>query len=107
MENKTNSKERVFSVELKSKRNLKNITFTNGSSDSVLVEGTIGELVQATFAEGIILEIVGKKGILRINLKEKELRKEPQSATASENLQNGPCRTAQLKIQSREVKQCK
>jgi hypothetical protein len=75
MENKTIRKERVFSVELKSKRNLKNVTLTNGSSDSVLVEGTIGELVQATFAEGIILEVVGKKGILRIDLREDEIKK--------------------------------
>jgi hypothetical protein len=75
MKSKTINKERVFSVELKSKRNLKNVTLTNGSSDSVLVEGTIGELVQATFAEGIILEVVGKKGILRIDLREDEIKK--------------------------------
>jgi len=75
MKSKTKDKERVFSVELKSKRNLKNVTLTNGSSDSVLVEGTIGELVQATFAEGIILEVVGKKGILRIDLGEDEIKK--------------------------------
>jgi len=75
MKSKTLNKERVFSVELKSKRNLKNITLTNDSSDSVLVEGTIGELVQATFAEGIILEVVGKKGILRIDLREDEIKK--------------------------------
>jgi len=75
MESTTSDKERVFSVELKSKRNLKNVTLTNGSSDSVLVEGTIGELVQATFAEGIILEVVGKNGILRIDLREDEIKK--------------------------------
>jgi len=75
MKSKTINKERVFSVELKSKRNLKNVTLTNGSSDSVLVEGTIGELVQATFAEGIILEVVGKKGTLRIDLGEDEIKK--------------------------------
>jgi len=75
MKSKTISKERVFSVELKSKRNLKNVTLTNGSSDSVLVEGTIGELVQATFAEGIILEVIGKNGILRIDLGEDEIKK--------------------------------
>jgi hypothetical protein len=78
MENKSINKERVFSVELKSKRNLKNITLTDGSSDSVLVEGTIGELVQATFAEGIILEVVGKKGILRIDLREDEIKKKTE-----------------------------
>ena len=75
MESETIGKERVFSVELKSKRNLKNVTLTNGSSDSVLVEGTIGELVQATFTEGIILEIVGKNGVLRIDLGEDEIQK--------------------------------
>jgi len=75
MESKTIGKERVFSVELKSKRNLKNVTLTNGSSDSVLLEGTIGELVQATFTEGIILEIVGKNGVLRIDLGEDEIQK--------------------------------
>jgi hypothetical protein len=73
MENRTINKERFFSIELKSKANLKNVTIANGAYDSVLMEGTIGELVQATFAEGLILEIVGKKGTLRINLKEKEL----------------------------------
>ena len=75
MESKTIGKERVFSVELKSKRNLKNVTLTNGSSDSVLVEGTIGELVQATFAEGIILEVIGKNGVLRVDLGEDEIQK--------------------------------
>ena len=48
---------------------------TNGSSDSVLVEGTIGKLVQAAFVEDVILEVVGEKGVLRINLEEKELRR--------------------------------
>jgi len=75
MDNKTRDKERGFSVELKSKRNLKNITLTNGSSDSVLVEGTIGELVQAMFKEGVILEVVGKNGVLRVDLGEDDIKK--------------------------------
>jgi hypothetical protein len=75
MENKTNRKERVFSVELKSKRDLKNVTLTNGSSDNVLLEGTLGELVHATFTEGVILEIVGVSGILRVDLGEDEIQK--------------------------------
>ena len=88
MENEMEDKERFFSVELKSKADLKSITLENGSQDSVLVEGTIGELVQAMFVEDIILEIVGKKGILRINLKAKELK-------------------SAEKTESREVRQCK
>jgi hypothetical protein len=75
MERKTSVKQRVFSLELKSKRNLKNVTLTNGSSDSVLLEGTIGKLVQATFTEGVILEVVGKNGVLRIDLGEDEIQK--------------------------------
>jgi len=88
MENETKTRERFFSIELKSKADLKNVTLANGSRDSVLVEGTIGKLVQAMFVEDIILEIVGKKGTLRINLKAKEL-KSPE------------------KTESREVRQCK
>jgi hypothetical protein len=73
MEDQVDDKERFFSVELKSKADLKSVTLANGSRDSVLIEGTIGELVQATFVEDEILEIAGKTGTLRINLKEEEL----------------------------------
>jgi hypothetical protein len=41
----------------------------------VLVEGTIGELVAATFAEDEILEVMGKKGVLRINLAQTDIQK--------------------------------
>lgn len=69
------NEERFFSVELKSKAHLKNVSLANGSRDNVLIEGSIGELLQATFADGVILEVVGKKGILRINLEEHEIKK--------------------------------
>ena len=74
MENKS-SNERFFSVELKSKNDLKNITLVNDSNDSVLVEGTIGELVQATFVEGVVLEVLGKNGVLRLDLGEDEIKR--------------------------------
>lgn len=83
MKNENKENERFFSIELKSKANLKNISLTNGSSDSVLLEGSLGELVEAAFVEGVILEIVGTKGTLRINLTEKELKKEPQKGASS------------------------
>ena len=75
MQRKPNGNERVFSVELNSKRNLKNVTLANGSSDTVLVEGTIGELLYVTFKEGVILEVVGKNGVLRVDLTESEIQK--------------------------------
>jgi hypothetical protein len=66
--------DRFFTVELKSNVNLKNITLTNGGHENVLIEGTIGKLQHAGFAEGIILEIVGDKGVLRINLCQDEIK---------------------------------
>jgi hypothetical protein len=75
MQNQTINKARVFSIELKSKINLKNVTLNNGSSDSVLLEGSIGELVLAKFSEGVILEVIGKDGVLRVDLGEQEIQK--------------------------------
>ena len=69
-------KERVFSVELKSKRSLKNLTLTNGDDDTVLIEGTIGKLVAATFTEGMILEVIGQSGVLRVDLRRGEIKRQ-------------------------------
>jgi hypothetical protein len=79
-------KERFFSVELKSKVNLKNILLSNGGHENVLVEGTIGELQRAEFADGIILEVVGDKGVLRINLAQEEIKqREKQGEEVQKN----------------------
>ena len=87
MEAKTKtSKERFFSVELTSKADLRNVNMTNGSLDSVLVEGTIGELVQAGFTEGVVLEVVGKKGIVRVDLEEDEVTRAGNRRPASSGL---------------------
>jgi len=73
---KQTSKARLISVELKSKAQLKNIIMTNsGSPEVVMIECVLGELVKACFAEGIILEVVGTKGVLRIDLGENEITK--------------------------------
>jgi hypothetical protein len=73
-----NEKERFFSVELGSKSDLKNVSLANGGhGENVLVEGTIGGLRTARFAEGVVLEVVGSRGVLRINVAEDEIgRKE-------------------------------
>lgn len=68
------NEERSFSIELKAKEYIKTINFANGVSESVVVEGTIGQLLNAEFAEGIMLEIVGKKGTLRIDLSPDQIK---------------------------------
>lgn len=72
--------ERFFSVELKSKTNLKNVTLTNNGPETVLVEGTIGTLQHAGFADALILEVVGDKGVLRINLCQEDIKIAVQEA---------------------------
>jgi hypothetical protein len=44
MKNETKNKEKNFTVELKSRKNLKNINVSNGCKESVLIEGTLGKL---------------------------------------------------------------
>jgi len=75
MEPLSRNKERSFCIELKSKTHLKNIAMTNASSEGVLIEGILGELQRAHFAEGIILEVVGSNGILRIDIADDEIKK--------------------------------
>jgi hypothetical protein len=53
-ENKPTEKERYFSIELKSKVNLKKITLNNDSQDKALIEGTIGKLEHAGFVEDTV-----------------------------------------------------
>jgi len=60
-ENKPIEKERSFSVELRSKANLKNITLNNDSQDNALIEGTIGKLEHAEFVKDTVLEVLGHK----------------------------------------------
>ena len=65
-ENKTMEKGRPFSVELKSKVNLKNIALNNDAQDNSLIERTIGKLDHAEFVEDTVLEVLGpKRGELR------------------------------------------
>ena len=66
--------ERLFSIELKSRMHLKNVTMTNDGHDDVLVEGSIGKLYNAEFADDIVLVVTGDKGILRINLAPDEVK---------------------------------
>ena len=67
------NKARSFSVELKSKRNLKTINVSNGSHEGVLIEGSLGKLRYTNFIEGVILEIVGTTGAFRIDVCKSEI----------------------------------
>jgi len=82
----------MFSVELASKNFVKRLAIPSDSDDKVLIEGFLGELTEIGITEGIILEIQGTNGILRIDLTEEELLKLLPSAKANvktQSLQEG------------------
>jgi len=84
-ENKPMEEERSFSVELKSKVNLKNITLNNDAQENAVIEGTIGKLEHAEFVEDTVLEVQGIKGVLRIDISEKEIKRKGKGANAKDN----------------------
>jgi len=69
------AKKHAFSIELESKRYLKLVAMPNDAGDNVLIEGFLGELEAVDLVEGVMLEIQGTNGTLRMDLKEGELRK--------------------------------
>jgi len=69
----TRSKERVFSVNLKSRSAIRTASVGTGRSEGVLVEGTLGILKSVSFLEGVVLELVGTDGVLRVDLSTEEL----------------------------------
>lgn len=68
-----NLDERSFSIELKTKQNLKNVILNSSPAENNLIEGTIGKLENAGFVSEDILEIVGSTGILRVNIAKQEI----------------------------------
>lgn len=77
MNNQTN--EHAFSIELRSKSYL-SLDQPKEVEGSVLIEGTLGELQSLMFVEGVMIELKGTRGVLRMDMTESEwnqlLRKE-------------------------------
>jgi hypothetical protein len=65
----------AFSIELKSKEFLRNVMISNRTGETVLVEGFLGKLEELRLIESAMLELRGSNGILRIDIKEDELKK--------------------------------
>ena len=63
-----------FTVEIKSKQFLRNISISDEARKLVLLEGSLGETVDLSLVEGDVLEITGKNGVLRVSISEDQLR---------------------------------
>ena len=75
MGSKGKAAEHMFSIELKSKENVKSLALANQDEGNVLIEGFLGELEDMCFTDGVMLEIHGSKGTLRMDFSEKELKR--------------------------------
>ena len=67
--------EHMFSIELKSKEHVKRVALPNENGGNVLIEGFLGKLQSLSFTEGLMVEIQGANGTLRMDLSEKELER--------------------------------
>ena len=75
--------EHAFTIEMKSKKYVKNISISDETQDRVLFEGNLGTLKELSFAEGDVLEFIGENGVLRISLTREQLRKALNKLTLS------------------------
>ena len=64
----------VFSVEMKSKNNVRSISISDDSHDRVLFEGDIGQLRVVSTIDASSLELIGENGVLRVEIDEDVLR---------------------------------
>ena len=60
--------EYVFSIEIESKRFVKNISLSDSAHENVLFEGTLGDALEVSFLEGDVLEVTGSHGTIRISI---------------------------------------
>ena len=65
----------VFSVEMKSKSNVRSISISDETHDRVLFEGDLGDLEEVAFIGGGMLEVRGSNGVLRVELGQEETEK--------------------------------
>ena len=74
--------EHDFSIELASSE-LLGVSLPRSKSQRVLLEGTLGELVQISLIESVMLEIQCSQGTLRMDLTEDEYRKAATKGVAT------------------------
>jgi hypothetical protein len=67
--------EHSFSIEMKSEQSMRRMSFSDKENDHVFFEGFLGELTKASMVEGVMLEIEGTNGVLRLDITQQEMEK--------------------------------
>jgi hypothetical protein len=69
------AEEHSFSIELKSERCVRRISFLDEENSTVFFEGFLGELKNVVMVEDVMLEIEGKNGVLKLDITKEEMQK--------------------------------
>ncbi len=69
------TEEHSFSIEMKSERCVRRISFLDEENGTVFFEGFLGELKNVVMVEGVMLEIEGKNGVLKLDITQQEMEK--------------------------------
>lgn len=68
------SEEHSFSIEIKSQQYVKKMSFLDEQNGSVFFEGSLGSLKSIALVEGLMLELEGTHGVLRVDVTQNELQ---------------------------------
>jgi hypothetical protein len=79
----------AFSVELKSKQHVKNISISDEAHDRVLFEGDLGEMLELSIVEGDVLEFIGVNGVFRVGITKEQLRNTLENRETSLSAEEG------------------
>lgn len=67
------AEEHSFSVEMKTKGAIKRISYLDKENEQILFEGCLGKLTCIKMVEGVMLEVEGANGTLKLDITQKEI----------------------------------
>jgi hypothetical protein len=69
------TEEHSFSIEMKSEHCVRKMSFFDKENGKVFFEGFLGKLENVAIVEGVMLEIEGRNGILKLDITQQEMEK--------------------------------
>ena len=65
----------AFSIEMNSEHSVRRMSFLDKENGKVFFEGCLGELENVVMVEGVMLEIEGRNGVLKLDITRQEMEK--------------------------------
>ena len=66
--------EHSFSIEMKSHDSFRSMSFPNKENGHIFFEGFLGKLRNVSLVEGVMLEVEGKNGSLKLDITQQEIK---------------------------------